>query len=837
MTFEMAKTAGFCFGVARAVRTVTELSACERLCTYGPLINNRIVTGGLEARGVPVIDDLSGADGAKVAIRSHGVPESVYAELDRLGLEYVDCTCPDVKKIHAIAGKSRSEGHTLIIIGDAGHPEIKGIMGYAGEARVYAGLEEMRPEDFHADGVYDVVFQTTYDKSKFSAICAWLEKIKAGTPGLNLTIHDTVCGATAKRQAEAREIARRSDVMIVLGDASSSNTDKLYRICKENCERTYLVETIKEFQLNILHPSDKIGLTAGASTPPEITKEAVELMSDLVNNNNGVNNSQSFEEMLDEALVTLHTGDIVKGTVIQVTPADVSVNLGYKSDGIIMKSEVSDDPAADITKILKPGDVIDVFVVRVNDGEGNVLLSKKKIDAQKGMMELEEAFQNKTPVEGKITEVVKGGVIANIKGARAFIPSKQVSDRYVEDLETLKGKTFDFNILEFDRSKRRLVAGRRELAAAEKERAKTEIFSKVEVGQIVKGKVSRVAAFGAFVDLGGVDGLIHISELAWSRVRKVTDVVKEGDEVEAAVVAVDPEKGKISLSLRGVTQDPWKTAAEKYAVGALVEGKVARLVPFGAFVELEDGVDGLIHISQIANHRVAKPEDELTVGQTVQVVVTEVSGEAKKISLSKRAADDLAERGADYEEPVGEEIDIFVGEPLVEAAESDGYEIMVVLEPDEVEAVAKLAAEIWNEYYTPLIGKEQVDYMLDKFQSAVAIYKQIKEEGCRYYLAEVAHKPAAYCAVKFDPETRVVFLSKLYVEAGFRQRGLAKAMIENFAADYEPVKTIWLTVNKGNAGTIAAYEKMGFKTTDELVTDIGGGYVMDDYKMELELEE
>ena len=535
----------------------------------------------------------------------------------------------------------------------------------------------------------------------------------------------------------------------------------------------------------------------------------------------GLPKSQSFEEMLDDALVTLHTGDIVKGTVIQVTPSEVSVNLGFKSDGIITKSEVSDDPSADISKIVKPGDVVDVYVIRVNDGEGNVLLSKKKIDAQKSMMDIEAAFENKTTVRGRITEIVKGGALADLNGVRAFVPSRQVSDRYVEDLAALKGKTFDFNILELDKAKRRIVAGRRDLAAAERERAQAELFARIEPGQKVEGVVSRVTAFGAFVDLGGVDGLIHISELAWSRVKKVTDVVNEGDRVTAYVNSVDPEKGKVSLSLRHLSQDPWTTAALKYPVGAIVEGKVVRLVPFGAFVELEDGVDGLIHISQIAQRHVVKPEDELSVGETVKVKVTEVNLEAKKISLSKKEADGLAERDEDGE---------YAGEEP-----ERGIEVRIASGPEDAEIIAELAKKIWTEWYTPIIGAAQVEYMLDKFQTAEAVERQINEEGCRYYIAD-AERPAGYCAVRFDPETREAFLSKIYVEAGFRRQGVAGAMIDAFTADYEPVRTITLTVNRRNYESIVAYEKMGFKIAGTVVTDIGGGFVMDDYRMVMELE-
>jgi len=351
--------------------------------------------------------------------------------------------------------------------------------------------------------------------------------------------------------------------------------------------------------------------------------------------------NQSFEEMLDEAIVTLHTGDILKGKVIQVLPNEVSVNLNYKYEGIIPRSEITDDPSADISALLKPGDEIDVFVVRVNDSDGNVSLSKKKLDSQKNFAEIEEAFENKTPLPGKIVEQVKGGLIAIIRGMRVFVPSSQVSNRYVEDLSVFKNKEFNFSILELDKTKRRIIAGRKELAAQEQNKRRDEFFAEAQIGQKLTGTVSRIAAFGAFVDLGGVDGLIHISELSWGRVRKVSDVLKEGDKVTVTIIDLNKDKGKISLSLKDVETNPWNNVTEKYAVGSVVEGKVVRIVTFGAFVELEPGLDGLVHISQIANKHVAKAEDELAVGDVIKVKVTEIDEENKKISLSKKEAEGL----------------------------------------------------------------------------------------------------------------------------------------------------------------------------------------------------
>jgi 4-hydroxy-3-methylbut-2-enyl diphosphate reductase len=372
-------------------------------------------------------------------------------------------------------------------------------------------------------------------------------------------------------------------------------------------------------------------------------------MSDLKDTN-----MENFEAMLEESLTTLQNGAVVKGTIVRVTATEVIVDLGYKSDGIIMKSEFIEDSSAILTDIAKPGDVVEVFVIRVNDGDGNVLVSKKKVDNQLNYKTLEEAFNDKTVLPGKVTELVKGGFIANILGCRAFVPKSQISGRFTsdEELESFKGKEFNFNIIEFDRSKKRIVAGRRELAAKEADEKRKEIFAKIEAGASVEGTVSRLVDFGAFVDLGGVDGLIHVSEVSWKRVKKPSDVLKVGDKVTAFVLSVDPEKGKISLTLKDIKSNPWNGIEDRFPVGDIVEGTVARLATFGAFVTLEDGIDGLVHISQIADKHITKPDEELTPGQKIQVRVMEIDLENQKISLSKREADAILNPPPeeDYEE-------------------------------------------------------------------------------------------------------------------------------------------------------------------------------------------
>lgn len=623
MEIILAKSAGFCFGVKRAVDHAYSKVGQGDIYTYGPIIHNKEVTGDLDNKGVHVIENLDEVKEGEIIIRSHGVPPSVYEEIEGRGLKYTDCTCPFVKKIHNIVRDNYNKGKSIIIVGNKTHPEIIGINGWCkNTAIIINSIEEALSIELEQEISYALVVQTTFQTDVFESIIACLKEKSD-----DIEVFRTICSATGDRQKEAVEIAKIADQMIVLGDKSSSNTRKLYEISKKYCKNVYLCERICDLELQNIKKNGTMGITAGASTPSVIIKEAVKAMSEMEN--------KSFEEMLDDSLVTLRTGQIVKGTVISVSDAgEVSVNLGYKSDGIIARTEFSDDVDVNPADVVKPGDEIEVFVIRVNDGDGNVQLSKKKVDADKNYVVIEEAFNNGTPVTGKVTEQVKGGLIALVNGARVFVPSSQISNRYVEDLSAFIGKEFDFEVLEFDKSKRRIVVGRKALAQKEIDAKRAEVFASINVGDKIEGKVSRIVDFGAFVDLGGVDGLIHISEMSWGRVKKVTDVLSVGDNVTVTVLDVNPEKGKISLSLKDLNADPWKDAETKYAVGNVVSGKVVRMVPFGAFVELEEGVDGLVHISQIAYKHVEKPEDELTIGQEIQAKVTELDLEAKKISLS-----------------------------------------------------------------------------------------------------------------------------------------------------------------------------------------------------------
>lgn len=651
MEIIVAKSAGFCFGVKRAVDYAYSRAGKKNVYTFGPIIHNKEVTEDLEKKGIKVTEDFDSAIGGELIIRSHGVPPSIYDEIEKRGIKYEDCTCPFVKKIHNIVNENYHKlGKKIIIVGNGKHPEVIGINGWSDNTAVIINSVEEAKAFEPEDCEYALVVQTTFQTDVFDEI---IDILKGKSD--KIQIYNTICSATGDRQKEAVVIAKNVDIMIVLGDKSSSNTAKLYEISKKYCKNVYLCETICDLELQNLEKNVKIGITAGASTPSAIIKEAVSFMSEIEN--------KSFEEMIDSSMVTLRTGDVVKGTVISVADTgEVSVNLGYKSDGIISRADFSDDPNVNPADVVKPGDEIDVFVVRVNDGEGNVQLSKKKADADKNYAVIEEAFNNGATVKAKVTDTVKGGLIGLSDGVRVFIPSSQISNRYVEDLSSFIGNEYDFEILEFDKAKRRVVLGRKALVQKEIEEKRAKVFASIHPTDRIEGTVSRIVDFGAFVDLGGVDGLIHISEMSWGRVKKVSDVLSVGDKVTVTVLDVNPEKGKISLSLKDLNADPWLTAATKYAVGNVVTGKVVRMVSFGAFVELEEGVDGLVHISQIAYKHVEKPEDELEIGQEIQAKVTELDLENKKISLSiketleRPAKTPKAEEAHDTEEtPAAEE--------------------------------------------------------------------------------------------------------------------------------------------------------------------------------------
>lgn len=628
MEILVAKTAGFCFGVDKAVSKVYELLGKDSgsIYTLGPVIHNEQVVSQLKARGVQVINNVeeTGTSG-EIVIRAHGVVPEVYEEIKEKGLNLVDATCPYVKKIHKLVREKSEEGCTIIIVGDKEHPEVKGIKGWAGSnTYIVNSIEDINLIENKGQKIC-VVAQTTITNEKWVTLTRYIEE-----KFTNVEKFDTICSATNQRQLEAMEIAGQVDLMIVIGGSESSNTQKLYDICRKYCRETIKIEMPSELPLVDINKYKKVGITAGASTPEWIIKEVIEKMSEF----NSLENEVSFKEAFESSLVTLRSGEVVKGRIIGFNNAEVYVDMGYKSDGVIPMEEFTDDPEFNPDKSIKVGEEISVFIVRVNDGEGNVQLSKKKIDAMKAWEVIEEAHEKKLPVKARITDIVSGGVIANAGGVRIFIPASQISNRYVKELNEFLKQVVNVRIIEFNKQKKKIVGSCRVLLEEEKSRLETDFWGNVEIGKKYTGTVKSFTDFGAFVDIGGVDGLVHISELSWTKVKHPSQVLKIGDKVEVSILEFDREKRRISLGYKKNEDNPWFNLEEKYKVGDVVKGKVVRLVPFGAFVELEKGIDGLVHISQISNARIAKPGDVLEVGQEIEAKLTEVNTETKKISLS-----------------------------------------------------------------------------------------------------------------------------------------------------------------------------------------------------------
>ena len=628
----LAKSAGFCYGVRRAVEQAQQLAQTQKIYLLGEITHNAHVIAKLEELGAVTVHSLEEVpQGATVLIRAHGEPDRVYAQLQEKGCQVVDATCPNVTRIHDIVRNAAAQGRVPVIVGDPDHPEIVGIAGCAEYSVVAANWEELekifqnRPELVHQPLTF--VSQTTAIRANWENSVENAKKVCT-----NAEYFDTICGATSKRQTEAAQLAGRCDSMIVIGDPKSSNTRRLTQICQESCAHVVQVE-----QADALSPEDfcsvrTLGITAGASTPEWIIKEVYNKMSDEI-----MEIEQSFAEMLEESFKTLNTGDKVTGTVVAITPTEVQVELGIKYPGYIPVSELSDDPDVKVEDIAKVGEEIETYVMLVSDRDCMVKLSKKRLDAAKNWETIENAVESKEVLEGIITEENKGGLVANVKGIRVFIPASQSGQPRGADLSGMVKTRVQLRITEVNRARRRVVGSIRAVAAEARAAAAAEIWNNIEVGKHYTGTVKSLTSYGAFVDIGGVDGMVHVSELSWSRIKNPAEVVSVGDEVDVYVIGFDPEKKKISLGMKDRSQEPWTVFTSKYSVGDVANVRIVKLMTFGAFAEIVPGVDGLIHISQIADHRVEKPGDELTEGQMVDAKIIAIDEENKKVSLSIRA--------------------------------------------------------------------------------------------------------------------------------------------------------------------------------------------------------
>ena len=645
MKITVAKSAGFCFGVNRAVELV-EQAAREggRVVTLGPIIHNRHAVNHFADMGVGVIETPEQAmEADTVVIRSHGISRAVQQQLEERKVRIVDATCPFVKRIHNIVSDARQQGRLPIIIGTANHPEVEGIAGWCDDCRVFGSQKELENwalnEEIPADLPICMVCQTTSTESLWKSCVNFAKK-----QFTNLKIFDTICKATESRQGEAAQLARESQAMVVVGDATSSNTGRLAMICREHCERVVLVDNATELDPEFFCGVADVGITAGASTPAWIIKEVNKTMSEITKVE--AVQEENFAELLEQSIKTLNTGDKVVGIVTGIGNTEVQVDLGTKHAGYIPYDEVSADPAVKPEDILSVGQEIEVFVVRVNDQEGTVQLSKKKLDGMKVWDDMATWCEEKTTVDGTVTEENKGGLVANVKGIRVFIPASQSGVAKGGDMAGMVGQAVQLKITEVNRARRRVIGSIRAVTSEGRKAAQEKLWAEIEVGAKYHGTVKSLTSYGAFVDIGGVDGMVHVSELSWNRIKTPADVVAVGDEIDVYVISFDAEKRKISLGYKTSEMNPWNQFMTGYNVGDVVEAKIVKLMTFGAFAEILPGVDGLIHISQIADKRIGKPEDVLTEGQSVQVKITDVDAENKRISLSIRA---LLEDEADAE--------------------------------------------------------------------------------------------------------------------------------------------------------------------------------------------
>ena len=671
----IAKNAGFCFGVKRATDTLEAAVNANvpgrKIYTLGHLIHNDIYNRSLGERGVITIgeEDIArvAAESTREApstvfIRAHGITKELDALLAKCKeenpyFEVVDCTCPYVKKIHRIADENGGEGKFSIVLGNRDHPEVKGIVShFEGECHVFGTADEI--EDFfvgeNSENLSKItknspimVAQTTQKLSEWHKSQKVIKKLCT-----NPIIFDTICSVTETRQTEAKELAKQCDQMIVIGGKDSSNSAKLAEICRAVCPETYWIQDVSDIKKMQISPAKRVGIAAGASTPAGIIEEVYKKMS------------ENFEAMLEESLnKTLNTGDTVTGYVTFVSNAEIQLDVGYKVTGIIKAEQITDDPSVNLKEMFKVGDEVEAFVIRVSDIEGIAELSKKRTDSDKCWKEIENALESKEILEGKVIEAVKGGVIVLANNNRVFIPGAHTGIRRDGDLSVLVGQTVKFRVIEV--KGRRAYGSIRDVAREERQAKEAAFWATVEEGKQYTGTVKSMTTYGAFVDIGGVDGMVHITELSWKRIKSPAEVVAIGDTIEVYVKALDVEKKRISLGYKTEATNPWKIFADKYAVGDVAPVKIVSMMPFGAFAEIVDGVDGLIHISQIALEKIAKPADVLEIGQVVDAKITEIDFENNKVSLSIRAL--LEEAKAAEEAMPAEE----AAEEAVEAADAE----------------------------------------------------------------------------------------------------------------------------------------------------------------------
>ncbi len=687
MRITVAKTAGFCFGVDRAVNMIYKLlEQGKSVCTLGPLIHNPQVIEDLKNRGVTIIENPSDApDGSTVVLRTHGIPKAIKDEIVSNGIDCCDATCPFVKKIHKIVSENSREDNIVLIAGDKTHPEVQGIRSYCnGQSFVFNNIDELsKIIEKNENLIYSEIFvvaQTTFSVKEWD-LCT--KKIKLLCTNANL--FDTICNATYERQLEARNLAAVSDAMIIIGGRQSSNTAKLKAVCSEICP-TFLVENAKELYDIDFSGYACFGVTAGASTPAGIIKEVLQTMSEIFDENvieeivkEDATEIQSSEEMdfseaLEESLKSMSSDQKVRGVVMGISPTEIQVDIGRKHAGYIPMDEYSADPNANPQKELKIGDVIDLIIMKTNDQEGTVMLSKRRFDAAKSWNDIINAAETDTVFEGTVVEVIKGGVLVLVNGVRVFVPASLATESRGDSLDALLNKNVKLRIIEVNRQRRRAVGSIRATIKDSRKESAEAFWSQAAEGQVYQGKVKSMTSYGAFVDIGGVDGMVHISELSWKRIKHPSDVLTIGQEIEVYIKALDFDKKKISLGYKKVSDNPWEVLRRTYEVGSVIESEVVGMTAFGAFSTVIPGIDGLIHISQIANRRIEKPQDELKIGQKVTVKIIGIDYNNKRVSLSIRALTDPMEGDTSEEAPKAEEAEPVQAAEAVETAEAPAVE-------------------------------------------------------------------------------------------------------------------------------------------------------------------
>lgn len=647
-----ADYSGFCFGVQRAIDKTFERideanNDCRMTYTCGNLIHNKAVTDKIKAKGVGMITDLNEAkSGDVVIVRSHGEPKAFYDKAESIGIELIDTTCVFVKKIHELVHEAYEKGRTVIIVGSAEHQEVKATNGWCNnqgiilenpaEASEFLKSYKMPSRsstDDSSNGLKPlVVCQTTIRRELLESILEVFDRAD-----FKYEIKNTICNATRDRQESCANLATTVDSMIVIGDPSSSNSKKLFEIAKKHCKNARFIQDISDLELKELSKYNRIGITAGASTPEWIIKEVIASMSENVTVNVDHNPMLDYMDDIENSLRLPRPGEIVDGTVHQVMDNEVIVNIGCKKDGILQKSEVTLEPGQTLADLFKEGDEIQAKVMKSDDGEGGILLSKKRLEMNENYKELAAAAENRETITVKLVKSVNSGVIASYKEISGFVPLSQLSDRFVENADEFLGQTVDVKVIKVDNKRNRAVFSRKAVLVEEKRKQVAEIWANLNVGDIVEGKVMRFTDYGAFVDIGGVDGLLHISEISWGKLKHPKEILNIGDIINVKILALNEEKGKISLGLKQTQPEPWSLVGSKYEVGQVVEGVVVQIKDYGAFIELEAGLDGLVHISEIANRRVDNVSDELELGKTISAKIMEIDADRKRISLSIKA--------------------------------------------------------------------------------------------------------------------------------------------------------------------------------------------------------